>query len=68
MNPPRRISGPLAALGSAAIVVGLLAQPTPIGAASPQEMTLSAWGVAPAVPHHDTILPSCWSSDGVGCA
>jgi alpha-tubulin suppressor-like RCC1 family protein len=46
MNAPRRISGPLAALGSAAIVVGLLAQPTPIGAASPQDLTLSAWGTA----------------------
>ena len=46
MNAPRRISGPLAALGSAAIVVGLFVQPTPVGAASPQDLTLSAFGTA----------------------
>jgi len=46
MNAPRRISGPLAALGGAAIVVGLLVQPTPAGAAETPDPTLSAWGTA----------------------
>lgn len=46
MNAPRRISGPLAALGSAAMMVGLFVQPTPVGAASPQDLTLSAFGTA----------------------
>lgn len=46
MNAARRISGPLVALGSVVITVGLLVQPTPVGAASTHEPTLSALGTA----------------------
>jgi hypothetical protein len=46
MNAPRRISRALVALASAAIVAGLLVQPTPAEAASTPELTLSAFGTA----------------------